>query len=211
MLVILLPMSDLFTWLGQSSYGTIKGIITYLTSSSTTSSAPAAPRATPRPAPPAFTAEDASDETQEENADISENEAAPSEENLKEAMVLPRIVVIGEEASGKSTLLQHITNKQIFPEGKSQTTRFPIRLVLQQGPNADLIVTWQGETHVFPDDSEVQNSISNFVCDAIKDQAENNAMTKDEMVITITAPNLPDIELIDLPGMCFGTCSCESL
>ena len=48
---------------------------------------------------------------------------------------LPRVVVIGSESVGKSSLLENITKQKLFPAGEGQQTRCPI--VLNLFPSSD--------------------------------------------------------------------------
>ena len=41
---------------------------------------------------------------------------------------LPKVIVIGSECSGKSSLLENITQQEFFPKGERQTTRTPVVL-----------------------------------------------------------------------------------
>ena len=43
---------------------------------------------------------------------------------------LPKVIVIGNESVGKSSLLENITKCSIFPANHSQCTRAPMRLTL---------------------------------------------------------------------------------
>ena len=45
---------------------------------------------------------------------------------------LPEVVVVGSECSGKSSLLENITQCELFPRDRSQCTRAPIRFKLMQ-------------------------------------------------------------------------------
>lgn len=47
-------------------------------------------------------------------------------------LTLPRVVVVGSQDAGKSSLLENITKCAIFPRDKGTTTRMPIKFHLQQ-------------------------------------------------------------------------------
>ena len=56
---------------------------------------------------------------------------------------LPKVVVIGNESSGKSSLLENITKCHIFPRSTGICTRCPIHLILKEG-KPHYQVTWKG-------------------------------------------------------------------
>ena len=63
---------------------------------------------------------------------------------------LPRIVVVGERNAGKSSLLENITQRSVFPRDKSLCTKVPVRLKLKQVRTAEersRVVTYMGESH----------------------------------------------------------------
>ena len=57
-----------------------------------------------------------------------------SEEDVKE-YVLPTVIVIGNESTGKSSLLENITKCQLFPRDSKLCTKCPIRVRLNNGPS----------------------------------------------------------------------------
>ena len=67
---------------------------------------------------------------------------------------LPRMVVVGERNAGKSSLLENITKRSVFPRDNSLCTKVPIRLKLKQVRTADersRSVTYMGERHEVPE------------------------------------------------------------
>jgi hypothetical protein len=53
--------------------------------------------------------------------------------NLKDSLLLPKVIVIGTESSGKSSLLERITKCQLFPRDNKLCTKCPIKVKLQNG------------------------------------------------------------------------------
>lgn len=119
-------------------------------------------------------------------------------------LVLPSIVVIGSQSSGKSSVLEAIVGQEFLPKGNNMVTRRPIELTLvhvsKDAPPADGIVEY-GE---FP--GLGMGKITDFarVQKALYDM--NMAVPASECVsdhpieLHIHSPHVPDLSLIDLPG-----------
>ena len=53
-----------------------------------------------------------------------------------DTMILPSIVVIGSQSSGKSSVLEAIVGHEFLPKGSNMITRRPIELTLVSTPDA---------------------------------------------------------------------------
>lgn len=114
------------------------------------------------------------------------------------ALILPSIVVIGSQSSGKSSVLEAIVGHEFLPKGSNMITRRPIELTLVNTSNA------QAEYGEFPalglgkitDFSQIQKTLTDLnlavpAADCVSD---------DPIQLSIYSPNVPDLSLIDLPG-----------
>ena len=114
------------------------------------------------------------------------------------ALVLPSIVVIGSQSSGKSSVLESIVGHEFLPKGSNMITRRPIELTLVNTPDA------HAEYGEFPalglgkitDFSHIQKTLTDLnlavpAADCVSD---------DPIQLCIYSPNVPDLSLIDLPG-----------
>ncbi|KAL9633341.1 MAG: hypothetical protein Q9164_004761, partial [Protoblastenia rupestris] len=114
------------------------------------------------------------------------------------ALVLPSIVVIGSQSSGKSSVLEAVVGHEFLPKGSNMITRRPIELTLVNTPDA------QAEYGEFPalglgkitDFGQIQKTLTDLnlavpAADCVSD---------DPIQLTISSPNVPDLSLIDLPG-----------
>jgi len=114
------------------------------------------------------------------------------------ALILPSIVVIGSQSSGKSSVLEAIVGHEFLPKGSNMITRRPIELTLVNTPDA------QAEYGEFPalglgkitDFSHIQKTLTDLnlavpAADCVSD---------DPIQLSIYSPNVPDLSLIDLPG-----------
>lgn len=114
------------------------------------------------------------------------------------ALVLPSIVVIGSQSSGKSSVLEAIVGHEFLPKGSNMITRRPIELTLVNTPDA------QAEYGEFPalglgkitDFASIQKTLTDLnLAVPAKD-----CVSDDPIQLSIYSPNVPDLSLIDLPG-----------
>jgi len=128
---------------------------------------------------------------------------------------LPKLVVVGTQSSGKSSLLNAITGMDILPVGKSMTTRTPLHLeLIQLSPNAEPRVefgkytetNWTTEKRI----SIQHPSLTPEQRDSIRNEIElltnihagqgMNISTK-PIYMKVYAPCVPNLHLVDLPGL----------
>ncbi|KAL8729278.1 MAG: hypothetical protein Q9181_005057 [Wetmoreana brouardii] len=115
-----------------------------------------------------------------------------------DTLVLPSIVVIGSQSSGKSSVLEAIVGHEFLPKGSNMITRRPIELTLINTPEAT------AEYGEFPalglgkltDFSHIQKTLTdlNLAVPA------TDCVSDDPIQLSIYSPNVPDLSLIDLPG-----------
>ncbi|KAI4180805.1 MAG: hypothetical protein LQ346_006914 [Caloplaca aetnensis] len=115
-----------------------------------------------------------------------------------ESLVLPSIVVIGSQSSGKSSVLEAVVGHEFLPKGSNMITRRPIELTLVNTPDAT------AEYGEFPalglgkitDFSHIQKTLTDL--NLAVPAAE--CVSDDPIQLSIYSPNVPDLSLIDLPG-----------
>ena len=69
----------------------------------------------------------------------------PLRELLREVLegwAPPRVVVIGDESAGKSTILEQLANMPIFPRKRAFCTRLPVHLRLRRDPDVSKAQLW---------------------------------------------------------------------
>ena len=138
---------------------------------------------------------------------------------LDKFIQLPAIVVAGDTSSGKSSLLTAISTLQ-FPSSSGLTTRCPTEVILTRSPQKHVVVTLrllneakddrQGDPTISEQRSfrrELSADWSDFA-DIISEATElltrghgSNYITPNAIVIKVKGPELPDLTLIDLPGL----------
>eukprot|EP00899_Mesostigma_viride_P019855 jgi/Mesvir1/27871/Mv12696-RA.1 len=113
---------------------------------------------------------------------------------------LPKIVVIGQESAGKSSLLESITKCPVFPRDRTVCTRMPIRLRLIHDAKDSVDYTFRNERKRLERREDLLDELHG-VMKMLTDSKGNPVITEDELVVTIKSPAVPNFELIDLPGI----------
>ena len=147
-----------------------------------------------------------------------------SETNLVESkpeLTLPQIVVVGTQSSGKSTVLNSIISMDLLPTGKSMVTRTPLKIGLHQIKGiVDGYVEfgdytqegWIIEKKItlkqpIPLDSEI-TEIRDFISKKTNEIAgEGMNINAKPIILNIYSPNVPNLSLIDLPGLTMVACT----
>ncbi|KAL4426302.1 hypothetical protein ABPG74_006559 [Tetrahymena malaccensis] len=116
---------------------------------------------------------------------------------------LPKIVVVGVQSSGKSSLLEQIVQIDFLPRGTGVVTRCPleIRLIEERNQNQNFkpyAYFFQEVDNKYEDFEEVKQRIQTIT----KQKAGNGKQIVDDMItLTIVQTKCPTLTLIDLPGM----------
>ncbi len=142
----------------------------------------------------------------------------------KHKISLPRIVVVGTQSSGKSTVLNAIMSLDILPTGKNMVTRTPLDIRLHNIKNEDAQQSariemgyyreggWYCERNIklsIPNASreEIEN-IRGYISKRTNEIAgEQMNISKDPIYLQVYSPNVPDLSLVDLPGLIMMACT----
>ena len=133
---------------------------------------------------------------------------------------LPKIVVVGTQSSGKSTVLNAIMALDILPTGKNMVTRTPLDIRLHKNKSNEARI----ELGYYSDNGWVcEKSIKLSLPNATKEEIDlirqyisvkTNELAGDQMNISkspiylqIFSPNVPDLSLVDLPGLVMVACT----
>jgi len=126
---------------------------------------------------------------------------------------LPKLVVVGTQSSGKSSLLNSLIGLDILPVGKSMTTRTPLHLELIQSTMECRVefgnysnYQWQIEKKIvihYPIlTQEQRDSIRNEIEIQTVVKAGNSLnISSNPIYLKIYANGIPNLNLIDLPGL----------
>jgi hypothetical protein len=103
---------------------------------------------------------------------------------------LPRVIVIGNESTGKSSLLENITKCQVFPRSGVTCTKCPIILRLRKAAERQYRCNGQNI------------SSSKKLAEHLDQLMNSMTLIQDtEVIVEISGPDLPDFEFCDLPGL----------
>ncbi|XP_062406578.1 interferon-induced GTP-binding protein Mx2-like isoform X2 [Sardina pilchardus] len=119
---------------------------------------------------------------------------------IDQDLPLPAITVIGDQSSGKSSVLEALSGVAL-PRGSGIVTRCPLMLKLRKlkgGMQWKAIISYKDTTTEFTDPSLVEG----YVNEAQNELAGDGVGICDELIILeILSPDVCDLTLIDLPGI----------
>jgi len=107
---------------------------------------------------------------------------------------LPIIVTIGNESSGKSSLIRNILKCDIFPIDRNLCTKCPIKIELYNSINEEYIIIFKKETIKFTDKEKTKLYVA-----AIMNKIET--IIEDELYIKISNEYVINSTFYDLPGI----------
>jgi hypothetical protein len=120
---------------------------------------------------------------------------------LQEHISLPRIAVLGQQSSGKSSVLENIVGIDMLPRGAGLCTRRPLEMRLNHLYEDDA-KPWAKFDEIpnqkFTDFGKVRDAIE-MLTDKIAGKSKN--IVDQPIVVHVYSPTCPDLTLVDLPGL----------
>ncbi|NWS55547.1 MX protein, partial [Chunga burmeisteri] len=119
---------------------------------------------------------------------------------IEKDMALPAIAVIGDQSSGKSSVLEALSGIAL-PRGNGIVTRCPLELKLKRIPATQ---AWKGKIYYRNINIELQNAseVEKAIREAQDVVAGTRGAISGELIsLEIRSPDVPDLTLIDLPGI----------
>mmetsp|Transcript_32623 Transcript_32623/g.56664 ORF Transcript_32623/g.56664 Transcript_32623/m.56664 type:complete len:633 (-) Transcript_32623:50-1948(-) len=107
---------------------------------------------------------------------------------------LPRIVVVGSQSAGKSSVLESLVGRDFLPRGTGIVTRRPLVLQLVNHPEEYALFN---ETKKFTNFDAVRQEIINDTQRVCQDKQISN----EPILLRIFSPNVITLSLVDLPGI----------
>jgi len=125
-----------------------------------------------------------------------------------EKIELPAIVVVGDQSSGKSSVLESISGVQL-PRGTNIVTRCPLELQLRQDSETYAVISRPAQVGLFGGDpskviserldrlEDIGPAIERFTSEIA---GANKGVSDRPISLRVHRPDAPDLTLIDLPG-----------
>lgn len=132
---------------------------------------------------------------------------------------IPKLVVVGSQSSGKSSILNSILGMDILPTGSNMVTRGPLMMELVQtksevkavfGTYIDGIWDTVKEINIqYPNPTiEQKHTITETIKElTIKYAGDGMNITNIPLYLRIYSPNIPNLSLVDLPGLTMIACT----
>ncbi|PVH92842.1 GTP-binding protein [Periconia macrospinosa] len=134
---------------------------------------------------------------------------------------LPQLVVCGDQSSGKSSVLEAITEIP-FPRKENLCTRFATEIILRRSPSSTISITINPDKNRPKQEitklKSFHKSITNFaeLPDIIEEATQvmrlgrvgeinSRAFSRDVLSVEICGPDRPQLTLVDLPGLIHAT------
>ena len=141
-------------------------------------------------------------------------------QNFKQTIDVPRLVVVGSQSSGKSSLLNGILSFDLLPTGSNMVTRTPLHLELIPDNNQHNYVEfgnykqdrWIVEkklkfslpTPLHEEKKAILEEIKNITISIV---GNNSNISFRPIHLKIYSKNIPNLTLVDLPGLTMVACT----
>ncbi|NWW94082.1 MX protein, partial [Rhynochetos jubatus] len=119
---------------------------------------------------------------------------------IEKDLALPAIAVIGDQSSGKSSVLEALSGIAL-PRGNGIVTRCPLELKLKRIPAAQ---AWKGKISYHNTSRELQDAseVEKAIREAQDTVAGARGAVSGKLIsLEVWSPDVPDLTLIDLPGI----------
>ncbi|KAM4612489.1 interferon-induced GTP-binding protein Mx3-like isoform 1-T2 [Polymixia lowei] len=119
---------------------------------------------------------------------------------VEKDLALPAIAVIGDQSSGKSSVLEALSGVAL-PRGSGIVTRCPLELKMKRKREGE---EWYGKISYHDHEEEIEDpaDVDKKIRQAQDEMAGIGVGISDDLIsLEIASPDVPDLTLIDLPGI----------
>ncbi|XP_060898310.1 interferon-induced GTP-binding protein Mx-like [Labrus mixtus] len=119
---------------------------------------------------------------------------------VEKDLALPAIAVIGDQSSGKSSVLEALSGVAL-PRGSGIVTRCPLELKMKRKREGE---EWFGKISYQNHEEEIEDpaDVEKKIREAQDEMAGVGVGISDDLIsLEIASPDVPDLTLIDLPGI----------
>ncbi|KAL8230152.1 hypothetical protein R6Q59_000512 [Mikania micrantha] len=117
----------------------------------------------------------------------------------QEGIPLPTIVVVGDQSSGKSSVLESLAGISL-PRGQDICTRVPLIMRLQHHPDPvpEFVLEFQEKTVKISEERQISEAISKAT---VEIAGNSKGISNVPLTLVVKKKGVPDLTMVDLPGI----------